>query len=100
MDRFDTLDHDGNGTVTLFELTESISAKMKEWLGADSDGDGKVTEKEAKKSSHSLTDVFTRADANGDRAVTREEYEQFSQRSYYNNVDMPSVVPNIIEKRF
>ena len=99
-ERFESMDRDKSGTVTLFEITQSVAAKLKEWAGADSDGDGRVTETEAKQRSGSIAEAFLRADTDRDHVVTRDEYERASQRSYYDNVDLPSVAPNIIEKRF
>jgi hypothetical protein len=47
-----------------------------------------------------LSDSFGRADADGDGVITRTEVEGLSQRTYYRDAEMPSVAPNIIEKRF
>jgi hypothetical protein len=51
-------------------------------------------------SSPSLVDVFTKADRNGDGIVRKEEHEAFSETTLYQNVDLPWVVPNIINKKF
>ena len=40
------------------------------------------------------------ADQNGDGVVRKEEYEAFSETTLYQNVDLPYVVPNIINKKF
>jgi Ca2+-binding EF-hand superfamily protein len=99
MDRFQSLDADGSGTVTLVEIGAAISMQVQEWMEADTDGDGRISSAEAKARSGSVGDVFRRAD-NGDGTVTRDELENFSQRSYYEHGDLPSVAPNIFEKRF
>lgn len=97
---FDDVDQDHNGLITLFELGEALRARIRAWdSGADRDGDGELNEEEAG-SSPSLSKVFVHADANRDGRVSRQEYEAFSRQDLYGNVDLPSVVPNIFEKRF
>jgi Ca2+-binding EF-hand superfamily protein len=96
---FDGIDRDHNGTVTLAEIGEAIAGQVSEWLGADTDHDGRVSEGEAKANSR-LREAFNRADADGDRVVTRDEAERMSERTYYRDAELPSVAPNIIEKRF
>ena len=69
------------------------------WTTADSDGDGSISRSEADQSP-SLANIFTQADRDGDGIVRKEEHEAFSQTSLYQNVDLPYVVPNIINKKF
>ena len=97
--RFDSIDRDHSGTVTLAEILATISEQVSSWMDADEDKDGRVTEAEAKKRG-GLGDSFNRADANADGVVTRAEFEDLSQRTYYRDAELPSVAPNIIEKRF
>lgn len=97
--RFESVDRDHSGTVTLAEIGEAIAAEVADWWGADIDRDGRVTEAEAK-SKRGLAETFGSADADRDGAVTRAELERLSQRSYYRDAELPSVAPNIIEKRF
>jgi Ca2+-binding EF-hand superfamily protein len=97
---FDSVDSDHNGTVTLEELAQALAAEVGSWMKADADADGRVTEAEAQKQSPSFVEAFRRADINHDKVVTRTEFELFSQRSYYHTGELPSVAPNIIEKRF
>ncbi len=97
---FAAVDTDGSGTVTLFEIGEALHRKMSEWANADADGDGEVTEDEAKKGSTAILNAFLKADANTDHQVSREEYQSYSVRQMYRNVEMPSVYPNIIDKKF
>lgn len=99
VDRFERLDADGSGTVTLVEIGAAISAQVQEWLGADTDRDGRVSAAEAQAQSEALADAFRTID-DGDGALTREELESLSQRSYYEHSELPSVAPNIFEKRF
>jgi Ca2+-binding EF-hand superfamily protein len=100
---FDGVDSDHNGVVTLFELGDALQARIRSWasdLGsADRDRDGEISEDEAR-STASLSDIFRRADSNRDGKVDRDEYETFSRRNLYGNVDLPSVAPNIFEKKF
>lgn len=97
---FEGIDRNRSGTVTLFEIITALSEKVNEWLAADTDGDGRVSETEAKRRSGFFEQVFGVADADHDGHVTREEIELFSQRAYYRDAELPSVAPNIIEKRF
>lgn len=96
---FNSVDRDHSGTVTLAEVGEAIARQVSEWLGADTDHDGRVSETEAQ-AHNRLRDSFERADADRDHVVTRDEAESMSQRTYYRDAELPSVAPNIIEKRF
>jgi Ca2+-binding EF-hand superfamily protein len=99
MQRFETVDRDKSGTVTLAEIGEAIAAQVSDWLSADDDKDGRVSADEAKRKG-SLSQTFGNADADRDGMVTREEIDRLSQRSYYRDAELPAVAPNIIEKRF
>jgi Ca2+-binding EF-hand superfamily protein len=98
-EQFNTLDRDHSGTVTLLEIATAISQQVQEWLATDSDGDGRITASEARRQP-TLADVWRRADIDADGVITRVELEEFSQRYYYGHSELPSVAPNIIEKRF
>lgn len=97
---FDAIDRDKSGTITLFELSQFIAGEVQHWLAADADHDGGVTEAEAQRRSPSYLEVIRRADTDRDGAVTRDEFEIYGQRMYYQHSDLPSVAPNIFEKRF
>jgi Ca2+-binding EF-hand superfamily protein len=99
VDRFERIDRDRSGTVTLAEIGEAIAAEVAGWLGADTDKDGRVSETEAK-TQGTLADRFSSADADRNGMVTRDEIERLSQRSYYRDAELPAIAPNIIEKRF
>ena len=99
VDRFDRVDRDRSGTVTLAEIGEAIATEVSGWFGADTDKDGRISETEAK-TQRSLADRLSSADADRNGMVTRDEIERLSQRSYYRDAELPSIAPNIIEKRF
>jgi hypothetical protein len=99
VDRFERVDRDRSGTVTLAEIGEAIADEVSGWLGADTDKDGRVSEAEAK-AQRSLVERFSSADVDRDGMVTREEIERLSRRSYYRDAELPAIAPNIIEKRF
>jgi EF hand domain-containing protein len=98
--RFEAIDRDKSGTVTLFELSQFVAEEVQDWLAADTDGDGEISEAEAQQRSGSYAELLRRADANHDRMVTRSELESWGQRLYYQPADLQSVAPNIFEKRF
>jgi Ca2+-binding EF-hand superfamily protein len=99
-ERFDSVDSDHNGTVTLFELGQYLTKSTRDWAsGVDENGDGKVSAEEAKKNP-SLMEIFKTADRNHDGLLTNDEYLAYQRSRMFNNVDLPSVVPNIIEKHF
>lgn len=96
--RFDALDTDRSGTVTLVELSAAVASQVRQWLGADTDRDGRISAAEA--AAHGdLGKTFGRID-DGDGFITTEELELFGARSYYQHGDLPSVAPNIFERRF
>jgi len=99
MQRFEDIDRDHSGTITLVEITQAVARQVKNWMSADTDHDGRVTEEEARRRP-GLSKMFGQADANGDGVLTADELEHFSERSYYSHTELPSVAPNIIEKRF
>lgn len=99
MHRFEELDTDGSGTVTLAEIAAAVSRQVQAWMSADTDRDGRISAAEAKAHSASLAEAFERT-APPDGLLTREQLESYSQRSYYEHAELPSVVPNIFEKRF
>jgi Ca2+-binding EF-hand superfamily protein len=100
---FNDVDADQNGVVTLFELGNALQASVRNWSSgiesSDRDGDGELSEEEAR-SAPSMSSIFVRADRNRDGRLNRAEYETFSRRTLFGNVDLPSVAPNIFEKRF
>jgi Ca2+-binding EF-hand superfamily protein len=99
---FDGVDKDHNGLVTLFELGDALQSRLRAWAadaGVDRDGDGELSEDEAT-SEPAISAVFGGADADHDGKLSRDEYESFSRRNLYGNVDLPSVVPSIFEKKF
>jgi hypothetical protein len=96
---FESIDTDEDKIITLYEIGGYLADKGRQWTTADDDGDGSVSRSEASKSP-SLSQIFTKADRDGDGVVRKEEHEAFSQTSLYQNVDLPYVVPNIINKKF
>jgi hypothetical protein len=96
---FDVIDGDKDRIITLYEIGSYLTKRGRDWVDADSDRDGAVSRSEADQSP-SLAKIFTSADRDGDGILRREEHEAFSQTSLYQNVDLPYVVPNIINKKF
>jgi hypothetical protein len=96
---FETMDSDKDQIITLYEIGGYLTDRSREWIDADRDRDGAVTRSEAK-ANPTLAEIFTKADRNADGIVRKEEHEAFSQTSLYQNVDLPYVVPNIINKKF
>lgn len=47
-----------------------------------------------------LKSAFTSADQDRDGNLRRQEHEAWAQGTLYQNVDLPYVVPNIINKKF
>lgn len=97
-ERFNSIDTDRSGTVTLAEIGSALTKQVQEWLAADTDWDGRISAAEAGSLS-SLRAVFERVD-DGDGYVTSEELQRFGESSYYGAGDLPSVAPNIFEKKF
>lgn len=72
---WDELDADGDGRVTLGEMTEHQRAMFAE---ADADGDGAISKEEMKthfQKRHGGMRAKRLGDANGDGVVTRAEYD-------------------------
>ena len=103
MQDFDSVDTDRSGTVTLFELAQALQRRLRRWLSerdtAAADRDGRLTEDEAARVP-SIAEVFTAADRNKDRIVSRAEFDSYAIDRMYRHSELPSVAPNIIEKRF
>lgn len=96
---FDNIDSDHDHIVTVYEIGTYLAGKGREWASADKNGDGEISRDEAS-TSPSLANIFTKADRDSDGIVRKEEQEAFSQTTLYQNVDLPYVVPNIINKKF
>jgi hypothetical protein len=97
--RFGAVDADGDQIVTVAEVGQYLIERARVWSSADRDGDGHVSRAEAE-GSEELRSVFNNADADADGIVRQQEHEAWSQTSLYQNVDLPVVVPNIINKKF
>jgi Ca2+-binding EF-hand superfamily protein len=98
-EKFDTIDTDHDGVVNLYEIGSYLIGKRDDWASADTNGDGQISREEADRAP-SLANIFTKVDRNGDGIIRKEEYEAFSETTLYQNVDLPYVVPNIINKKF
>jgi hypothetical protein len=98
-EHFNSIDSDHDGIVTLYELGTYFAKRTSDWARADANGDGVVTREEAERVP-SFKAIFDKADKNGDGVVRKEEYEAFSETTLNQNVDLPYVVPNIINKKF
>ncbi len=99
VENFDVIDTNHDHIITLYEISAYLAARARDWAAADTNGDGVVTRDEAAKVP-SLAKIFTQADRNGDGVVSKKEQESFSETALYQNVDLPYVVPNIINKKF
>src|SRR5262245_10518022 len=97
--RFGTVDADRDQIVTVAEMATYLAERARVWAGADRNRDGAISRDEAE-SSEELKSVFNNADSNADGILRRQEHEAWSQTSLYQNVDLPYVVPNIINKKF
>ncbi len=96
---FESVDRDGNQLITLDEIAGYFGDRAREWTDADRDGDGVVTREEAQ-ASPTLRSAFSTADRDADGQLRRQEHEAWAQTSLYQNVDLPVVVPNIIDRKF
>jgi hypothetical protein len=102
-DDFSGVDTDRSGTVTLFELGQVLQQRVSSWMSefdaADLNHDGQVTEAEAKKAPNLWT-MLTSGGRAQPATVSRSEFESYAFDRIYRQGDLPSVAPNIIEKRF
>jgi Ca2+-binding EF-hand superfamily protein len=100
---FDSVDTDRSGTVTLFELAQALQQRLSHWLSdfdaADVNHDGQVSEEEAAQAP-TFANVFTSIDRGKHQAVSRRQYESYAVERIYRDAELPSVAPNIFEKRF
>lgn len=102
--QFDEIDADHNGLVTLFELGAATRTSMSRWLSdwdkADTDHDGKLSAAELRNAPTSIKKIFQTGDGSAYPELSRDQYESMVQRRLHDSTDLPSVAPNIIEKRF
>lgn len=98
-EKFDAVDEDRDGVVTVFEIGKYVAKRAQSWRDADTDRDGHVSRDEARQAP-SLWSVFNRADRNSDGIIRQQEYEVFWETSLYQDVEIPSVVPNLINEKF
>ena len=100
---FKTVDIDGSGTVTLFELGQALQRRVSRWLSdrgsADTNHAGQLTEDE-EALAPSIAEAFKTMGRKNHRAVTREEYESYAIDRMSRDSELPYIAPNIIEKRF
>ena len=96
---FQQVDRDGDQIVTVTEVATYLGDRAKEWANADSDHDGSITAAEAE-NAPTIKSVFSTADQNSDGILRQQEHERWAQTSLTQNVDLPVVVPNIINKKF
>ncbi len=99
---FSSVDTDRSGTVTLAEIAAALSARltrsMSEFDAADLDHDGRLSEEEVQRSPGILDALKPiRRESEG---ISRPEYESYTLDRIYRSTDLPSVAPNIIEKKF
>lgn len=96
---FQAVDRDNDRIVTVYEIGVYLSDRAREWVEVDSDGDGRISRAEA--DAHpTMGQVFSQADSDADGILRKQEHEAWSQTSLVQNVDLPFVVPNIINKKF
>lgn len=98
-ENFDAIDTDHDHIITLYEIATYLTERSRVWASADTNGDGVVSREEAAKVP-SLAKIFNKADRDGDGMVRKQEQETFSETTLYRDVDLPYVVPNIINKKF
>jgi hypothetical protein len=96
---FAQVDRDGDQIVTVTEIATYLGDRAAEWAGADTDKDGTITAEEADQSPK-IRSVFSSADQDHDGTLRQQEHERWAQTSLMQNVDLPVVVPNIINKKF
>jgi hypothetical protein len=96
---FNSVDRDGDQIVTVTEIVVYLGDRAKEWAGADTDHDGVITADEAN-NAPTIKSVFNTADQDHDGVLRQQEHERWAQTTLMQNVDLPVVVPNIINKKF
>lgn len=96
---FSTVDRDGDNIVTVTEVVTYLGDRAKEWAGADTNHDGVITSDEAD-AAPNIRSVFNAADQDHDGQLRQQEHERWAQTTLMQNVDLPVVVPNIINKKF
>lgn len=96
---FQQVDKDGDQIVTVTEIATYLGDRAKEWANADTDHDGAITAQEADNAPN-IKSVFSTADQNSDGVLRQQEHERWAQTTLMQNVDLPVVVPNIINKKF
>jgi len=100
---FNSVDADHSGTITLFELgtalQQRVGGSLSDFDAADTNHDGRLTEDELPRAT-TVTEFLTTMKRSGSSPVTRDEYESYAIERMYRDSELPSVAPNIIEKRF
>ncbi len=101
-DDFSSVDTDNSGTVSLFEFGEALQTRlshsMSDFDAADTNHDGRLSADEMKHS-QGIADIL-KPSKRKKAAVSRPEYESYAIEHLYRSADLPSVAPNIIDKRF
>ena len=97
---FAAVDKDHDNIVTVTEIATYLGERAKDWASADTDHDGVVTATEANSAPPTVRSVFNTGDRGTDGVLRQEEYDRWAQTSLMQNVDLPVVVPNIINKKF
>ena len=94
-----SVDKDNDHIVTVTEIAVYLTDRAREWSDADTDHDGTISESEAQ-GAPTIRSIFSTADQDHDGTLRRQEHERWAQTSLMQNVDLPVVVPNIINKKF
>jgi EF hand domain-containing protein len=97
---FAAVDKDGDGIVTVTEIVTYLADRAREWNEADTNHDGVISADEANSAPPTVRSVFNTGDRGTDGVLRQEEYDRWAQTSLMQNVDLPVVVPNIINKKF
>ncbi|HVM95348.1 MAG TPA: hypothetical protein VMT89_03110 [Candidatus Acidoferrales bacterium] len=102
-DDFYGIDADHNGTVSLFELSQAMQKKLGQWMSdfdaADTNHDGKLSQEEIKHAP-GVEKMLSSGDRPDLQNMSRPEFESYALDRLYRNSELPSVAPNIIEKKF
>jgi hypothetical protein len=102
-DDFDAVDSDRSGGITLFELGQAVQRRVGQWLSgfdaADTNRDGVLSEEEIR-NAPSFRAVLGALGRDPQRPVHRVEIESNALNRIYRQGEMPSVAPNIIDRRF